>query len=48
MDNNFTKAEDFDEDSFWDKVVKYAKKAGQEVIEKALWLYFAAERPERV
>ncbi|NAT76486.1 DUF1232 domain-containing protein [Dickeya dadantii] len=46
MENEFTKAEDFDDDSFWDKIVKYAKKAGQEVIEKALWLYFAAQRPD--
>lgn len=34
---------DFSDDGFWSKVVKYAKAAGQEVIEKALWLYYAAQ-----
>lgn len=46
MENKFTTAEDFDDDSFWSKIVKYAKKAGKEVIEKALWLYFSAQRPD--
>ena len=35
----------YTEDSFWDKVVKFAKTAGREVIEKALWLYYAAQQP---
>jgi uncharacterized membrane protein YkvA (DUF1232 family) len=39
-------AEVFDDSSFWDKVTHFAKKAGREVIEKALWLYYAAQRPE--
>ena len=30
----------------WDKVKKFAKVAGREVIEKSLWLYYAAQRPE--
>lgn len=37
--------EQFSDDSFWNKVVKYAKAAGKEVIEKALWLYYAAQNP---
>jgi uncharacterized membrane protein YkvA (DUF1232 family) len=37
---------EFSEDGFWGKVVKYAKTAGQEVIEKALWLYYAAQNPQ--
>ncbi|GGX99504.1 DUF1232 domain-containing protein [Massilia dura] len=36
----------FDETGFWNKVGRFAKAAGHEVIEKALWLYFAAQRPE--
>ena len=39
-------AENFDDTSFWDKVKNFAKTAGQEVIEKALWLYYAAQQPE--
>ncbi|WP_426596135.1 YkvA family protein [Pectobacterium brasiliense] len=46
MDNNFTKAEDFNDEGFWDKTVKYAKKAGCDVIEQGLWLYFAAQKPD--
>jgi uncharacterized membrane protein YkvA (DUF1232 family) len=37
---------DFSEEGFWDKVGKYAKKAGKEVIELALKLYYAARKPE--
>lgn len=36
---------EYSEESFWDKVVNYAKAAGREVIEKALWLYYAAQKP---
>jgi uncharacterized membrane protein YkvA (DUF1232 family) len=32
---------DFSDDSFWDKVKNFAKSAGKEVVEKALWLYYA-------
>lgn|SRR5690554_3969436 len=37
---------EYSSDSFWDKVVKVAKTAGYEVIEKALWLYYAAQDPK--
>ena len=37
--------ENFSDDGFWSKIGKYAKKAGKEVIEKALWLYYAAQNP---
>ncbi len=36
---------EYSDDSFWDKVVKFAKTAGKDVVEKALWLYYAAENP---
>ena len=32
--------------TFWNKLQKYAKAAGSEVIEKALQLYYAAQEPE--
>jgi uncharacterized membrane protein YkvA (DUF1232 family) len=38
-------AKKYTQDSFWDKVVKFARTAGREVIEKALWLYYAAQQP---
>jgi uncharacterized membrane protein YkvA (DUF1232 family) len=38
-------ATEFDDGSFWDKVKNFALKAGKEVIEKALWLYYAAQQP---
>lgn len=31
----------YSDSNFWDKIIKYAKAAGYEVIEKALWLYYA-------
>ncbi|MEN9866966.1 MAG: hypothetical protein RL748_2556 [Pseudomonadota bacterium] len=37
---------DFSDDSFWSKVKKFAITAGREVIEKALWLYYAAQNPQ--
>ena len=43
-DNKFTK--EYTEDSFWNKVKKYAKVAGKEVLELALKLYYAARDPE--
>jgi uncharacterized membrane protein YkvA (DUF1232 family) len=36
---------EFDDGSFWNKVKHFALKAGKEVIEKALWLYYAARQP---
>ena len=38
--------ENFNETSFWDKIKKFAKQAGKEVIEKSLWLYYATQEPE--
>ena len=37
---------DYTEKNFWTKVKKYAKRAGREVIEKALWLYYTAKSPK--
>jgi uncharacterized membrane protein YkvA (DUF1232 family) len=37
--------EAYSEDSFWDKIKIYGKKAGREVVEKALWLFYAAQSP---
>ena len=39
-------AKEFTDDGFWSKVSDYAKSAGSEVIEKALWLYYAFQRDE--
>lgn len=39
-------SQEFTEDSFWEKVKNFALAAGRELIEKALWLYYAAQRPE--
>jgi uncharacterized membrane protein YkvA (DUF1232 family) len=36
---------DYSDDSFWEKLKNFAKKAGSEVVEKALWLYYAAQDP---
>jgi len=44
--DNRNYAEDFSEASFWDKLLKYAIIAGKEVVEKALWLYYALEGPD--
>ncbi|RJX30407.1 MAG: DUF1232 domain-containing protein [Desulfurivibrio sp.] len=35
----------YSDQGFWGKVITYARTAGKEVIEKALWLYFAAQNP---
>lgn len=35
----------YSEEGFWDKLVRYAGKAGRELVEKALWLYYAAQKP---
>ncbi|WP_062196778.1 YkvA family protein [Caldimonas taiwanensis] len=39
-------AKEFTDDGFWAKVGGYAKTAGSEVVEKALWLYYSFQRPE--
>ncbi len=41
-----TSPDEYSDASFWDKITRFAKKAGREVVEKALWLFFAAQRPE--
>jgi uncharacterized membrane protein YkvA (DUF1232 family) len=44
--NIMNTADHYSDDEFWQKIKKFALKAGKEVIEKALWLYYAAQRPE--
>lgn len=39
-------ADNFDDGGFWSKVKNFAVTAGREVIEKALWLYYAAQAPD--
>jgi uncharacterized membrane protein YkvA (DUF1232 family) len=34
-------AKEFSDQNFWDKLAGFAKVAGREVVEKALWLYYA-------
>lgn len=41
--NGFEKA--YTENGFKDTLTRYAKTAGREVIEKTLWLYYAARSP---
>ena len=36
----------YDEKSFWEKVAELVKKAAKQLLEKALWLFYAAESPE--
>lgn len=36
----------YSDTGFWTKVGRFALAAGREVIERALWLYYAAQRPE--
>lgn len=35
----------YSENNFWTKIKTFAKTAGKEVIEKALFLYYAAQQP---
>lgn len=37
--------DDYSDKGFWTKVITFSKTAGREVIEKALWLYYAAQNP---
>ena len=37
---------EFSDESFWDKAKKFAKSAGETVLEPALKLYYAAQDPE--
>lgn len=41
-----TLADKYTDASFWLKLGSYAKKAGLAVVERALYLYYAAQRPE--
>lgn len=43
MDHN---TQEYSDSGFWHKLKHYAKQAGKEVVEKALWLYYAAQRPD--
>ena len=36
----------YSDKGFWGKVAEFAKIAGKEVIEKALWLYYASQQPQ--
>lgn len=38
--------DEYRDDDFWLKVKQFAKKAGREVIDNALCLYYAAQRPD--
>ena len=35
---------DYSDESFWAKLKQFALKAGKELVEKALWLYYAAKQ----
>jgi uncharacterized membrane protein YkvA (DUF1232 family) len=37
---------DYSETGFWEKLTGYALQAGKDVVEKALMLYYAAQRPD--
>lgn len=37
---------DYSDEAFFQKTTKYAKVAGKSLIEKALWLYYAMQRPD--
>lgn len=37
--------DEYSDRGFWTKAVTFSKTAGREVIEKALWLYYAAQNP---
>ncbi|WP_076412545.1 YkvA family protein [Shewanella sp. UCD-KL12] len=45
-DNSAGTTEGYTDEGFWNKVKLFAKKAGREVIENALCLYYAAQRPD--
>ena len=43
-DKNYTA--DFSEDSFWDKLKKFGRTVGREMVEKALTMYYALQDKE--
>ncbi|CAM4174068.1 YkvA family protein [Shewanella aquimarina] len=44
--NGKAKVDGYSDESFWHKVKQFAKLAGREVIDNALCLYYAAQRPD--
>ena len=44
QDKEYTRS--YSEEGFWDKLTRYTKAAGAEVIERALQLYYAAQDPD--
>ncbi|MBD2091006.1 DUF1232 domain-containing protein [Microcoleus sp. FACHB-1515] len=38
--------DNYTDQNFWEKLRRFAAQAGREVVEKALMLYYAAQRPE--
>jgi len=36
----------YSDNNFWDKLKNVATKAGKQVVEKALWLYYALQNPQ--
>jgi uncharacterized membrane protein YkvA (DUF1232 family) len=38
--------DNYSDASFWEKVKIFALQAGKDVVEKALWLYYSAQKPE--
>ncbi len=38
--------EEYNEERYWEKLKLFAKTAGWEIVEKSLWLYYAAQKPE--
>ena len=43
---NIDYQQEYSEKGLWAKLAGYAKTAGKEIVEKALCLYYAAQRPE--
>jgi uncharacterized membrane protein YkvA (DUF1232 family) len=37
---------EYSDAGLWAKLRQFARQAGREVVEKALWLYYAAQRPD--
>lgn len=35
----------YSEAAFWDKLRRFARRAGRELVEKALWLYYVLQSP---
>ena len=41
-----TASQSYSDSGFWEKVQSFALSAGREVIEKALWLYYVAQKKD--